>query len=358
MIFSTIVSAFSMPLYQPVVIQFGNSDEVKATTNTFVKENPSAMVIRYSDIHDIFSILTLIRSHSDLVIIEHGSNNGILGPNGNIISWVNIGKWINTLPFTSVYFITCNSNEASKFVKVKSLGFSGPIDGILGALFVSEALQIANHNTFYQIQSLFLDRVNELLNGQRSFPLDVLSGYPIPIAGMGWGFGYCNGQFTFVGEEWTNYWVGVSGTKFMVAASASASCSNAHTYNGDALSAINDAQYLLFTWWLPFQSNSFIDYVRGSSSSVKSNLLWASAMFDAIEYLSSDSLPWQISVFALIWDVVGTWVWPVIEEILPFLQTPNIAPIIGSAINAAINVLDPATFLMSLMITYICLPYL
>ena len=81
-------------------------------------------------------------------------------------------------------------------------------------------------------------------------------------------------------------------------------------------------------------------------------------MFDAIEYLSSDSLPWQISVFALIWDVVGTWVWPVIEEILPFLQTPNIAPIIGSAINAAINVLDPATFLMSLMITYICLPYL
>ena len=91
----------------------------------------------------------------------HGSNYGILGPNGNMITWQDIGAWINTLPSTYVFFLSCDSNNSPKYIHIPGHGFSGTIDGVLGAISVAAMLQHANGNTeaVQQLVSQFVSRM-------------------------------------------------------------------------------------------------------------------------------------------------------------------------------------------------------
>ena len=91
----------------------------------------------------------------------HGSNYGILGPNGNMITWQDIGAWINTLPSNYVFFLSCDSNNAPNYIHIPGHGFSGTIDGVLGAISVAAMLQHANGNTeaVQQLVSQFVSRM-------------------------------------------------------------------------------------------------------------------------------------------------------------------------------------------------------
>ena len=167
-VFSSITSAFSTPLFQPVIVVFGNSPEVQSAMNTLVEDYPNAKIISYTDIHSVGTALTLIRSYSPLILVGHGSQEGLLGPTGNIITWKNIGAWINTLPTSYVFFLACDSSSAAKYVNVHSIGFSGSIDSILGATAIAIALQRALGNTVAvnRLQSQFTNRMISLQIGK------------------------------------------------------------------------------------------------------------------------------------------------------------------------------------------------
>ena len=167
-VFSSITSAFSTPLFQPVIVVFGNSPEVQSAMNTLVEDYPNAKIISYTDIHSVGTALTLIRSYSPLILVGHGSQEGLLGPTGNIITWKNIGAWINTLPSSYVFFLACDSSSAAKYVNVHSIGFSGSIDSILGATAIAIALQRALGNTVAvnRLQSQFTNRMISLQIGK------------------------------------------------------------------------------------------------------------------------------------------------------------------------------------------------
>ena len=172
-IFITSVSAqaFSTPLYRPIIVVFGDSYEVETTVHTLVADYPYAIIINYQDTHSLLNVLTLIRSHSPLILVGHGSEYGILGPSGAMISWQDIGAWVNTLPNTYVFFLACNSNSATKFVHIPSYGFSGTIDGVLGAINIAANLQYASGNTkaVRQLLSQYVSRVIVLQTDRAKF---------------------------------------------------------------------------------------------------------------------------------------------------------------------------------------------
>ena len=174
-VFSSITTAFSTPLFQPVIVVFGNSPEVQSAMNTLVEDYPNAKIISYTDIHTVSTSLTLIRSYSPLILIGHGSQEGLLEPTGNIITWKNIGAWINTLPSSYVFFLACDSSSATKYVNVQSIGFSGTIDSILGAIAIAIALERALGNTVAvdRLQSQFTNRMISLQVGKVK-PLNLL----------------------------------------------------------------------------------------------------------------------------------------------------------------------------------------
>ena len=141
-----VTQAYSTPLFRPVVVVFGDSSQVRTTVNTLMVDYPSAIILKYQDIHSLFDTLTLIRSHAPLILVGHGSDYGILGPNGEMISWQDIGAWLNSLPSTYVFFLSCDSRNAPKYSHIPGYGFTGTIDGVFGDINVVAILQYANGN--------------------------------------------------------------------------------------------------------------------------------------------------------------------------------------------------------------------
>lgn len=180
---SVVVEPLSMPLFTPVVISFGNSKEVNTAVNTLEKNYPNVDVIRYKDIHSISAALTLMRSHSILILVGHGNTDGILNSN-KIISWQQIGNWVNSLPNNKIIFLSCNSNSVKPFIDKPFYGFTGNIDAVLGALAVAAALKINSHqdlNGVFNLGSQFQERYNKLITNE-IIPLNLAateSGYSL-----------------------------------------------------------------------------------------------------------------------------------------------------------------------------------
>ncbi len=155
-----IPQVFSIPLFAPVVITFDSSNQaVKTSTNTILDLYPTAKVIKYEDAGSLWNVLTMMRSYSQLILIGHGSDKGILSSQGTIIPWKNITDWVNTQPSTDVYFLSCNSNTASKLVHKPSLGFVGNVDGPLAAYAIAMKDNL-NHNQAINSKNALTDFVN------------------------------------------------------------------------------------------------------------------------------------------------------------------------------------------------------
>lgn len=165
--------SFNVPLFEPVVIKFGNSPEVNTAVKTFTMDYPNSVVISYKNIHSINAILTLMRSNSPLILIGHGSNQGILSRNGSVIKWNEIGSWVNTLPIKFVFFLACDSSVAEKYVNVNSYGFPTVIDAVLGAISIAISLNYAagNTNRVEDLKQQFNSRLTLLKTGKEKLML-------------------------------------------------------------------------------------------------------------------------------------------------------------------------------------------
>ena len=179
------IPAFTIPLYQPLIVRFGDSNEVTQSVHTLVQNYPEAKVLDFKEIHSLIDVLTIMRSYSAIILVGHGSNNGILGPNGVILSWKEIGAWINSLPNSYVIILSCNSNIAKTFINKPFIGFSEDIDAISGGLIVAGLLKkLINHEglttSFLKTANSFLDRNNALaLNKAKPLFLSTESGYTL-----------------------------------------------------------------------------------------------------------------------------------------------------------------------------------
>lgn len=174
MVLSSVTTAFSTPSTSPVIITFGDSSEVQLSTQTLVKNLPTATVMKYSDINSLVSANILMRSSSPIILVGHGSKQGIIGPNGKIISWNKIGKWINSLPATKVFLLSCDSSYGIKYIKTKSLGFNGVIDGIAEAYVVDAMIsRSSSQSVFKVLLQDAISRVEKIYSGKASWvPLE------------------------------------------------------------------------------------------------------------------------------------------------------------------------------------------
>ena len=170
-----ITQAFSFPLFAPIVITFDSSTEVQSSTATILGLYPTAVVIQYDDIGSLLNFLTLERSYSQIILIGHGSNQGILSSNQGIIPWEKIAQWVNALPSTDVYFISCDSYEVTQLVNKPSLGFHGAVDGPLAAYTVAVKDNLNHHvniNTNDAFSKLF-ERIFALNQGEKAQTMSV-----------------------------------------------------------------------------------------------------------------------------------------------------------------------------------------
>lgn len=165
MVFSTVVPGFSAPLYEPVVITFGNGVEEQSTLSTFLLNYPNSIVIKYKSINDKVESNILMRSNSPLIIIGHGSNVGIEATNNKVVNWAQIGNLVNSLPSTSFDFLVCYSSNAEKNIKKPSITFNEQINGPLDALAVTGKLSLGNTNVLSKILNQAISRITDLQNG-------------------------------------------------------------------------------------------------------------------------------------------------------------------------------------------------
>lgn len=170
---SSIVTAFTTPLFTPVVITFGDSDEVEASSDAFAKVYPNVMRFQYKNIHDLRIANIISRSNSPLIIIGHGSDKGIFLNSNVEITWQFIGNWVNSLPTTKIFFIACNSSNAIKYINKQSFGFSGVVDGITASLYTAANMYSIENNMFAITNLLpsFLSRIESVINGDKILAL-------------------------------------------------------------------------------------------------------------------------------------------------------------------------------------------
>ena len=318
MLIAPISESFSVPLFTPVVITFGDSPEVKTTLNTFLANYPQAKVFKYENSHDVLSMNDLItsnilmRSHSPIILIGHGSNSGIQGNNGNVIPWQEITNWVNSLPNNEVFFLSCNSFGATKFVNKPAIGFNGIIDGVLASLSIARNLQLSNNNydALSAIDSKFMDRIVGLIAGSSPVELNIgpyMVATSIGVYNLYLEAGYYNSQFTVVIDRYYNNaidGVGIAGSKWFMYDSYKSP--PGRSFDSGLQFATASTIYLLtgssclvsipFVGCIVSIDTSYVNYLKSLSSSAKANLFFPSVAFVAVE-VATFALPWYVSIY-------------------------------------------------------------
>lgn len=157
---TSVVSAFSMPLTQPIVITFGDSPQVRTTTSTFMSEYPHASVMSYGSIHSLGNVLQLMRTHAPLIIIGHGSDQGI-GFGGKIIQWQTLNTELNALPANAIYYLACDSATAVPTSTKQAFGFNSAVDGPSGAMIIAATLY-NNQGQTLKVQQTIIQLINHV----------------------------------------------------------------------------------------------------------------------------------------------------------------------------------------------------
>ena len=204
----TVAQAFSFPITQPVIVTFGNSLEVQTATATLKDYLNDAITIDFNDIHSFSSALVFMRAHSQLIIVGHGSDQGIQTGNGDILSWKSLAAWINELPSTKVDFVACNSSTAVKYINKPSFGFTGTIDAKLGAYWIA-LNDSPKQAVFIGLIQNILGRIQEILSTKISLSLGTASGYALATKFNYWSSGtwHCIlGWCTFIKDVEENIW--------------------------------------------------------------------------------------------------------------------------------------------------------
>jgi hypothetical protein len=132
-----------MPLFEPVVVSFDDSTEVQASKATLLQDHSRIQTLSFSESDNFLNSMNLRRTFAEVVLIGHGTEEGILNSDGELVQWEKVIEWINEHPFTKVYFLACNSDGATELLGNKdSFGFNNQIDGITGAIIISSIMSI------------------------------------------------------------------------------------------------------------------------------------------------------------------------------------------------------------------------
>ena len=385
-IMSVSAQAFSTPLYRPVVVVFGDSSQVETTVNTLVADYPQSTIINYQDTHSLFSVLTLMRSYSALILVGHGSDQGILGPNNAIISWHDIGAWVNTLPSTYVFFLACDSNGATKFVNTHSFGFSGTIDGVLGATGIAADLQRANGNAkvAQQLMTQFMARIFLLQSGKVN-PVNLLivcdspmsttstmSANTITPACGGGGSPPPTYTITFTesglpsGTTWSIVFNGVTHSSSSSSISIGGLSSGAYSYSTENVQG-NDLTSGEFIYSIYYPTISGANIVL--SSSVTIALSFIGPYIKNMHYLSIDEAMYDTAMLAMdivltllpagdvdstLKDVIHDAIWPAKDVLLPMaVGALNILITGGSLVDLANVIVGSISTILSIVISAI-----
>ncbi|MHA1992540.1 MAG: hypothetical protein ACW981_02805 [Candidatus Hodarchaeales archaeon] len=144
--FVPFLQAISSPLFSPIIVSFDSSEEVIESVEALRKTLPSSQIFTYNDIGKFSNKWLMSRSFSPIILVGHGTEEGILLESGELLTWDELSKWVNMLPNTEVYFLTCNSDSATELTNKRSHGFNGEIDGILGAYSIGNQIHLSNGN--------------------------------------------------------------------------------------------------------------------------------------------------------------------------------------------------------------------
>ena len=175
MLFMPAAQVYSIPIYSPIIVDFGDSPAVQTATNILKEYMPNAIVIDYSQIHDLNSLLTIPRAHSHLIVVGYGTDQGIMTKGGSILSWNYIANWINDLPSTRVDFLSCNSSVATSLINVHSIGFTNVVDAKLGAYWILMGENLPA-NLLYQVLDNAMIRISEIITTKKELGLGLVSG--------------------------------------------------------------------------------------------------------------------------------------------------------------------------------------
>ena len=133
-----IVPAFSSPVNQNVILQYGDTIEEKHAVDELKRLNPNSAIV---SAQSMTRGLALQRSFGNaLFVVGHGSAQGIMHQN-KLIPWTTVNKLVATSGNQNVFYISCNSEVAAQDLKANSkknaFGFPTIIDATFGAQLVS-----------------------------------------------------------------------------------------------------------------------------------------------------------------------------------------------------------------------------
>ncbi len=156
LIFLPVITGLSFPNFTPIAIYFGTTSEEEQTLDALTETIPGIEVISYMNIHDLLTILAFQNNYGEVVLIGHGSSEGILHK-GMIVTWEKIASEIEFIPTNKIFILACNGSESENYFRDKdvySVPFKvdGPSLAYLYSIIITKGddfLQNSALNKFY-----------------------------------------------------------------------------------------------------------------------------------------------------------------------------------------------------------------
>ncbi|MFW9929372.1 MAG: hypothetical protein ACFFD1_08275 [Candidatus Thorarchaeota archaeon] len=329
----------------------GSSPEVVEASNYLVSHLTIQQIDRVYDSENLLIVAKEIRTNT-AIYVSHGSQSG-MQVGLKVISWNEVLETSEMNTAETQIFVSCDSRNVKNIPSRKiNIGFDGEIDSFSAAVFTSAFVLAQNLQFSTQMEKVMIDMRSDYLKKRMSIDSHPLSMqyFTLVVQDLYIGAGYYENRFTFVGSRYTSsYWAGVSGTWYITKPGSGYST---ELFYGDLISAADAAQYLIFTWWLPWTHNHIVDTWRGYSATQRTHLYWAALVMDALMGWLAFDVPWQLTAVAIIYNALSAFISPLIHLIGDaIIANPSLA----SLLDGALNLLGVGTLVMSLVLTYICL---
>ncbi len=362
-----LISAFSTPFVNPIIVLFGNSEGEIAVVSRIKSEFPSTIIVEYGSPQHA---MVLWRAISDVIYVAHGSKDGIV-QGSQTIRWTNFVGTALGVPSESQYFASCYSQEAvqiasSRRPEARFLGFDGVIDAELASLCITTLMHATRGSrelAMNNIYEFFELAVAKTLNpeGHRFLPLAVIDLFwgqfpPFPY-GNGYAWGWVDGRPTIGGAYYSGNWY--SGSYVMAMSGPWVL-----TIPGNGIPATHSSSivHAIASWWCwatgQWYSDPYVYYMTVQLSTSQRTMLALPALASSMFYFISfgSSVFSLLGLFVVL--VVGilnfflSIIAPYISFVYAFLNDPGLNQIW----TYLLNYIDAGSFFYSLLAWDICRP--
>ncbi|RMG37309.1 MAG: hypothetical protein D6732_07010 [Methanobacteriota archaeon] len=155
---------FIFPNFEPLGIKIGGSEEVNIAVQTLKESYEDIQIIDFDMLNTIRVALQLTRQVGEIIVVGHGTNEGIIMDDGSIISWNKIAKRIRESPSNELIFLSCNSKNIDQYLQNRNvLSFEGNIDVFILGYSVSAKLNY-NRGLINEASNLFAKSIQRGLD--------------------------------------------------------------------------------------------------------------------------------------------------------------------------------------------------